>query len=646
MPWDDDLNEEQKRAASHVGSHARLLAGPGTGKTLAITRRVLYLVKEKNIEPSNVLVVTFTRAAAYELRQRVSKELKESAVPRISTLHSYCLRQLLRNSRIASDLPKPLRIADDWEERYIVLEDLKRMLGIDVDAVREKLNLLSSDWQTLEADAKDWDQGFPDPKFLGAWQEHRGIYGYLLRAELVYRLKRALEQRDDLDLEGPPKYVLVDEYQDLNRCDLAVIQALASRGSEIFVAGDDDQSIYGFRKAHPEGIRRFTEDYHGAHQLSLSVCKRCDPQILKLGLFVAEQDHRREPKVICAEGGRAPGEVQILRFSDQKQEARGVAHLCKDLIKKRGYEPHEILILTRSDRNQIFSSELRKALQHAGIPVVAATSNEGPLDQNEARQFLALLRLGANPADHLAWRTLLQLRRNSLGEEATTAVYELARNQGVGFSKALESVEKSPDLVARFGSRLAQEVKAIRDVVAPLSALGDAEEGSGMQSEHLLNGVRELARKIIQNDQERESALVFIQKTVEATGAETLEVLLQSLSASSEDIEQEVEEGKVNILTMHKAKGLTAKAVIVVAAEDEYIPGRATGSALGDERRLLYVSLTRAKHDLFITYCTKRTGAQQHSGRNAGQEMRTLTRFLRDGPIAPISWKEFTQSHP
>jgi len=643
MPWDEELNEEQKNAASHVGSHACLLAGPGTGKTLVMTRRILYLVQEKNIDPSDILVLTFTRAAAYELRQRVSKELGGSPMPRISTLHSYCLRQLLRNSPIASDLPKPLRIADDWEEREIVLEDLKRMLGIKVDEVREKLNLLSSDWQTLEADVKDWDQRFADPKFLGAWREHRRIYGYLLRAELVYRLKRVLEQRDDLNLEGPPKYVLVDEYQDLNRCDLAVIQALARYGSEIFVAGDDDQSIYGFRKAHPAGIRRFTKEYEGAQQLSLSVCKRCDPQILKLGLFVAEQDYRRIPKKIYVDDERAPGEVQILRFTDQKSEAEGVAALCRCLIKGKGYEPHEVLILVRSDRHQIFSSVLRRALQAASIPVVAATSDTGPLDQREARQLLALLRLGANPVDHLAWRTLLQLRRNRLREKAITAVYKLAREKGIGFSEALGCIEESPNLVPRFGAQLAKEAKGIREVIAPLAALKDAEEEGEMRSECLLGQIRKLATNVIQSDQERQNALAFIRKIIETMGAETLEDLVQSLSASSEDIEQELEQGKVNIFTMHKAKGLTAKAVFVVAAEDECIPFRESGDEIDDERRLLYVSLTRAKHHLFITYCQERTGAQQHSGRNAGEKRRTLTRFLRDGPISPVSWEEFFQ---
>ncbi|MFQ5906704.1 MAG: 3'-5' exonuclease, partial [bacterium] len=550
------------------------------------------------------------------------------------------------NYKIVPDLPKPLRIADDWEERNIILEDLKKMLGVRLDEIKDKLNLLSADWQTLNADAQDWR--FPDPSFLSALREHQARHKYLLRAELVYRLKKAFEQCGDLDLEGPPEYVLVDEYQDLNPCDIDVVKALADRGSELFVTGDDDQSIYGFRKAHPEGIRRFTKDYDGASELKLSVCKRCDPAILRLGRFVAEQDYRRLPKVVYPEADRGPGEVQILRFYNQDQEARGVAILCNYLIRGKSYEPHEILVLLRSDRNRNFSSVLQKAMERMGVPVAAATADANPLRHPQGRQLLALLRLAVDSADHLAWRTLIQLRPNNLGGKAIEAVYELACKEGLVFSEALKQIEASPHIMSRFGQRLAEEVRAIRQVAASLPV---SEEGKGGEStvpgERLLEGIRELVERIIESKQDRCNVLAFIEKVFETTGAESVDALVQALAVFSEDIEQEIEQGKVNILTMHKAKGLTAKAVFIVAAEDEYLPGRAKREEeIGDERRLLYVSLTRAKHRLFLTYCQRRTGPQKHSGRNAGKEDRTLSRFLRDGPIIPITWGNYMKLHP
>jgi DNA helicase-2/ATP-dependent DNA helicase PcrA len=148
-------------------------------------------------------------------------------MPRISTIHSFSLRQLLRNSRLITALPQPLRIADDWEERNIIIEDLKAMLGLArIEDIRHLFNLLSADWQTLTAEDDHWEDRFANPAFLGAWREHRECYGYVLRSELVYQLKRALEQYGDFQLETPLQYLLVDEYQDLNRCDLAVVAAI------------------------------------------------------------------------------------------------------------------------------------------------------------------------------------------------------------------------------------------------------------------------------------------------------------------------------------------------------------------------------------------------------------------------------------
>ena len=225
MAWDDHLLQAQRAAAAHAGTHARLLAGPGTGKTLTLTRRICFLVTERNISAENILALTFTRAAAWELRQRVANELGENSSPHISTLHSFALRQLLKNEKRMKGLPQPLRIADDWEERNIVQRDLKDLLKLPhIDRAKELLNELSADWQSLTADEEDWEKRFPNPAFLGAWREHRQIYGYTLRSELVYQLKKGLELRGDFKLDGQIEYLLVDEYQDLNRCDLAVVQ--------------------------------------------------------------------------------------------------------------------------------------------------------------------------------------------------------------------------------------------------------------------------------------------------------------------------------------------------------------------------------------------------------------------------------------
>ena len=636
MAWENDLLPDQRTAAAHTGTHARLLAGPGTGKTLTLTRRMCFLVIERNISAECILALTFTRAAARELRQRVATELGEDRIPRISTLHSFALRQLLKNATKIRDLPQPLRIADDWEERNIVLEDLKALLNLKgINDARDLLNKLSADWQSLTADKADWGERFPNPRFLGLWREHRQIYGYTLRAELVYQLKKALEQREDFEIEDPIEYLLVDEYQDLNRCDLEVVKQIASRDVELFIAGDDDQSIYGFRKAYPEGIRWFPKDYPEATTLELEICKRCDRSILDLGLFVARQDPRRIEKAIQPEPGRGEGEVALLRFDDQDAEAKGIADLCTHLMARRGLKPNDILVLLRSDRHNGFSRPIQDELEEAGVPVASAMETN-PLDESDGRAFLAFLRLAVKSEDSLAWRTLLQAWCKGVGPGAIGAVYEIARSRNKNFAQTIIAAHANPGILpTNHQFRLS---KAISDVLSQLNVLfPEDSRGKYKTCDELMDVVRPAAESIITNEEERNLILLKIERT-EVT---SIKELVRIIGVETEDIEQELEEDKVNILTMHRAKGLTAEAVIVAAVEDQYIPGRAQGDEIGDERRLLYVSLTRARHHLFITYCDKRTRRQRHTGRNDGSVYRSLSQFLTDCSHIPQDGREF-----
>ncbi|MBI2846426.1 MAG: ATP-dependent helicase [Chloroflexi bacterium] len=627
MSWDTGLLSKQRVAASHIGFHARLLAGPGTGKTFVLSKRIAYLIQQKKVSADTILALTFTRAAAHELEQKTRDELGNTIVlPRISTLHAFSLRQLLKNSDKVNMVPRPLRIADDWEERHIILENLKNILKLDrIDRVREKLNQLSADWETLSADKKNWEQTYPDPSFIGAWQQHRKVFGYTLRSELVYQLKKAIEQTPGFTLEQKYDYMLVDEYQDLNLCDLAVVKAISAQGAEVFAAGDDDQSIYGFRFAYPDGIRKFGETYEPFTPLDLDECTRCDKSILQLGLFVADLDPKRAKKPLKASGTAGEGEVRLLWFQDQDEEADGVARLCKLLIEHRGYDPAKILILLRADRHGMFSKILQQALERHGVPVAARAENDSPLDTDEGRIFLGFLRLCINRRDHLAWRTLLALRKNSVGEAKLNVIYDLAVQKGLHYTDALESVAQNPNSFSAIASPLAQEWKTIGGMI-------DACD----QTAELSDLLTTMLEKVIEAPEARTAIAQYLSEVATSVGTTSLSGLLSGLSASLGDKEQEIASDSVNILTMHKAKGLTADAVFIVAAEDEYLPGNQLGEEKeGDERRLFYVSLTRAKHSLYMTYCKKRTKQQKYTGRGQGEPDRTLTRFLRDAWLRP-----------
>jgi DNA helicase-2/ATP-dependent DNA helicase PcrA len=340
-----------------------------------MTRRVAYLIESGTAEPSAILALTFTRAAARELRDRLEELLgiERGDRPAVSTLHAFALRQLLRNAG-APNLPAPIRIVDDYEERWIVEEEISRFSGLNnVRAVRKELANLASDWETLRADEDEWERLHPSPAFLGAWRQHRQVYGYTLRSELVYAVKKALEQDPDFELEREFTHVLVDEYQDLNKCEIDVIQRLVGDGRNLLAAGDDDQSIYAFRNAFPQGLREFPETYAGAAEGELAECHRCDRLILDLAVNVAAQDPGRIPKELHAMPGCDDGQVEAYAFRNTGHEAAGVARIARQLV-DADVPAREILVLLRSDPGGVYSSLLPKpSLQKVWSPTFAPT---------------------------------------------------------------------------------------------------------------------------------------------------------------------------------------------------------------------------------------------------------------------------------
>lgn len=454
--WKEGLSPDQIIAAGHIGTHALLLSGPGTGKTKTITHRALALTIAHEVPSETILILTFTRVAAYQLKKEIHKVLEplEKGYPRISTLHSFALRQLLINSARIDSLPKPLRIADDWEERKIIYENLKNDLsehlktilpGIShaIDKIEALFNQLSSDWETLRIELEENQHICRDGHFIGAWKEHREMFGYTMRSELIYQLKRALQISPDFALESQFKEILVDEYQDLNACDLTVIEELSKRGGKLYASGDDDQSIYGFRYADPLGIRIFKDKY-GAQKYDLEVCFRCDKSILDIGEFVANLDYQRLPKKTKPREKADMGEVHLLCFENQYNEANWIAQKCKDILKDN--PQNSILILMRSDFRGVMSKVIKDALVRDDVPVAIKTE-ETPLDNEDGRVVVSFLRLMVDPKDHLAWYSLLLLERG-IGEKTLNQVRQIAKTRGCRFYDALEEVINNSTLTS------------------------------------------------------------------------------------------------------------------------------------------------------------------------------------------------------
>lgn len=638
MAWDDCLTEEQKVVTKYVDTNACLLAGPGTGKTRCITRRVVYLIEELDVSPEQILILTFTRKAADELRNRVKKALETQNGVNVFTLHSYALTQLLKNSSSHS-LPKPLRIADDYEENEIIVRDLMRLLNWDNKLVKKKLKDMSSDWELLGCNVADRK---PDPRFISAWNTHRILYGYTLRAELVYQLNKAYEEHSIL----PESYehIIVDEYQDLNPCELKVVKSLALKGGKLYVAGDDDQSIYSFRNANPEGIRTFTSDYPGSKELILKECMRSTPEILRLGDYVIRQDRKRKDKATFTNKTPIKDSVNILWFNNQKAEAKNVSKICSWLLKEKGIDPKDIIILLRNNMNNNFSKPIIEEMAKLEVPVTETTDlteifnvpNDLPSDQKKlGRIFLSYLRLLYNSEDQLAWRSLFELEKNGIGINTISEITKYSEENELEFFQTLTLIEEGLVNLTKHNRAVIGFINSVKQVTKKST------EDPSLSIKKMTSN---LAGQIIQNEQLRDQVLEALFSGYDIEECPSLEDLLKNIFIEDTNLSQNQPENKVRIMTMHQAKGLDAKHVIIVGAENELIPGRNSGDKLYDALRLLYVSVTRAQDYLVITHCSYRRGPQGHSGTGIPGVKRNLTRFISGGPVKTVTGSDYIDS--
>lgn len=604
------LLPEQSVAANHRGTHARLLAGPGTGKTRTLVELVASLINERTASADEILCLTFTRAAAAGLRRKVKAAIGAADPPDVYTLHGFALRQLMARGVDIGAGRGHGRVADDWEERHVIEEDLKTLLGEDdVRKVRARLRDLAAAWEsTPEAGVEDRHE---DPQLIGALRRHKDQYRYILRSELVFRLKEQLDADPFFPLTGNYRFIVVDEFQDLNRCDVLVINALADRGATLYVAGDDDQSIYQqLRHAHPQAIRDFVGD-HAAADLRLTVCVRCDQEILALANSVIRQEVNREAKTLVHHESAGPGIVEALAFQTGDDEARGIARLAKSFV-DAGVDEGEILILLRSDFHGAFSTPIKSNLDALRVPAIVRTAEKSAVDEPAGRALLAHLRLFLDVGDDLAWRSVLETGALGVGDKAMAALHELAVDRDISFSAALNVVEADVAALGRFGRPVRDATATVRARLATVQATAPSETASVAEVIDAAVAVLPVTALLTAAQSELQGLATLYAPT-------SLSDFLGAIALRKEE-EEDLVPRTVNIMTAHKAKGLDACVVIIAAAEEELFPGRGHPD---EERRLFYVSLTRAKHALFITFAGRRYGQQARAGTGGNRHQRT-----------------------
>lgn len=411
-----------------------------------------------------------------------------------------------------------------------------------------------SNWESLE---EEENSNLPEDvrnQFAGAWEQHRRVFGYSLLSELPFRLLRALEDHEALDLG---QWVLVvDEYQDLNQCDLSVLKQITYRGRTLIGAGDDDQSIYSFRWAHPIGIRRFVEDdYPGADDYSLSISQRCATSILQWARHVIEGLPGRPARPQLTPASHClSGEARYLRFNTWDQEVEGVAKLVSWLTNVKGIPPEDVAIMFRSNNNDAWSEPLAERLRAEGIPVVDTGEVGEILAERSNRRLLALARLVVNKEDSLAWWTMLHLERG-IGPAVRDHFYEGAVAADHRFVDQLfaEHALGYPDLpnaqTQRVTSVVQPTLELIQRVDLEAADLGDGGWGRWLADQAgSFGGCEERFVSLLRDLDD------FVDRQ------EGLGRFLSQVQPVGRDIRSGRSAGAVRLMSMASSKGLTVRA--------------------------------------------------------------------------------------
>ena len=412
----------QHAAAHDQAQQVQVVAGPGTGKSSAIEERVRCLLAQ-GVQPAAIYAVSFTRASALDLRQRIHAYCSQNgyhtgAQVRVTTLHALALRTLRAAGLLIAYPADPL-VLDSWELENVFDAEFGHTSGIGKER-REKIRLEhEAFWSTGQWGAPNYVP--PNPPISAAERSQFSAFhgprtqsyscvlpGEIVRQCVAHMAAGTLNAVGLLNLE----HLVVDEFQDLNPMDIQYVDAMATQGARIFVAGDDDQSIYSFRFASPAGLQRFITNYPHCGQHTLNACFRCTPNILAAGqtlIAAYPQPNRIQKNHVSLYAAAAPpmtGVVHRWHFSSGAAEARAVAQSCRDLIAS-GISARDILVLLSNQR--VLLPLLDTAFQNAGV-AYEPPATEGFLDSLTGRLVLATIRIVCDRDDYVTHRVLLGLR--------------------------------------------------------------------------------------------------------------------------------------------------------------------------------------------------------------------------------------------
>lgn len=679
----DGLNTAQRTAVSHAGGPLLVIAGAGSGKTRVLTRRIAWLIAAEHAHPGSILAITFTNKAAAEMRERVAELVGPRAkLMWVSTFHSACVR-ILRKEVARFGYTSSFSIYDAADSKRLMTLVCREM---ELDPKRYNpravLNWVSNAKnELLDHEAAASRAGNQTEE---VYAEAYGHYQRRLLAANAMDFDDLIMNTVHLFRAFPEvrevyrrrfRHVLVDEYQDTNIAQYALIRELcAEPDSDLLVVGDSDQSIYAFRGANIRNILEFEVDFPGATTVLLEQNYRSTQTILSTANAIISRNEGRTDKKLWSQEGDGEPVVGYVA-DDERDEAQFIADEIDKLAESHGIKSSDVAIFYRTNAQ---SRVFEEVFIRVGMPY-KVVGGVRFYERKEVKDALAYVRALVNPKDAVSLRRIINVPKRGIGDRAVAAVDALSRRHGISFWEALTRASESVDLATRSLNAITQFVEIMTELQAMAAAgdpadevmeaaltksgyLSELESSDDPQDETRVENLAELvavAREFVVDAStvDADDDTGSVHDTIDAaalpddTGMFADEPAFEpgSLAAFLErvalvadaDSIPDGDDGVVTLMTLHTAKGLEFPVVFLTGLEDGLFPhmrAMTDPKELEEERRLAYVGVTRARSRLYVTRATVRSawGAPTHN---------PPSRFLDEIPASLLDWRRLGMSY-
>ena len=621
------LNEQQRKAASHVGGPLLIIAGAGSGKTRVLTFRIAHLLQQQHALPQNILALTFTNKAAREMQERIQNLIGEKAGGLwMGTFHSI-FSKILRFEAEKIGYKSTFSIYDSSDSENAIKLILKE-LNFDPREIRPRtIQYKISDAKNQLIMPDMYSQRFVQSTLDDITARVYTVYAERLKQanamdfdDLLVKPIELFEEHPDVleKYQDKFRYILIDEYQDTNHAQYKVTQMLAEKYKNICVVGDDAQSIYSFRGADISNILNFKNDYEDAVEVPLEQNYRSTGFILQCADSVIKKNQKQIEKTLWTDN--ADGDtVTLLENFDERDEANRIVSHIHNLKLRHGYQNNDFAILYRTNyQSRIFEESLRR--KNIAYQLVGGLSF---YQRKEIKDVVAYLTLLVNPEDEQALLRIINEPSRGIGNKTLNDLLKRARSTGTSVWSILHNVE-SADLYKPAKARIKEFVQMIENLKELLESgtpILDVTKKVLEKSGYLKalveeNSAQSLTRR--DNVLELQNAIAYYQQN---TKSPKLANFLQEITLITDTDKYDEDKPAVTLMTVHASKGLEFPVIFIVGLEENLFPmGAREGeeSNIEEERRLFYVAITRAQKQLYFSYSKMRYkyGEEQRQARS------------------------------